>query len=991
MSTLDRAGFALAPFPRTFRAFAERGELGRVLVRMCVLAERELAMTFSLEMTSTHLRLRCTLGGRPLEVEFDGERLDDAATSSFCVLVRLLNEGLAGRDCRFLEYRPKGARVPPRVLFVDRKTSRWCAARSWEAAACLPEAERAGAEALAPNGASFEAPPSLVGLEQIVPAERILGQGLTYPALLAREVERIAASLGLEGVTCVPSPGEDPHGNTFQLTLDGTSLSQTLTVDRTSPSGLSDLLAGIGTLVALSASKTKGPRTTLHHALDADGEERTVLATPAETEALRRHVYLLDVGPTPEALDRLQLAGFALPLAYDWAFASAGGESSRFARMLTRVCALVREDVDLAFDLAVDEEGIVVRLRAGSSERVHRIRRGRDNEAAVDVACEILRVHNDLFRSIGVQRRLLLLDRGRTWAHGRIVFVRSAWLDIVRDGVDVRRDCLPEAESMSTMRPPRAYPVGVPADALPSVPEPETIVGKYRILESDFKCSARQEDLASMVRELAHFARIRITSAPLAIAVGDHYEVAVSHEGVPAVIRMGSEKYADPSPVLRYLNPILRKRSPHAQLHRFQAGIYSSGVLLADAADEAHLRRLAYLVAPSPEFPATDTKEQDPPLAPADARTAPPAIPVVDFADLDAVRRTLEERPDDTTPVFTLARAFDAKNEPHLATLENLEPVHQRRLAHAPLITYSVADAAARRLHRHDFAGALELYDLALQGKIHPMHAANPLYAVQNDNAKLGLMPDRAHRYLASCLPHGPQNPAIFVNASAVLLELGDAEGAIAMLASAIDAGFEGIEGHLADRFYDPLRDRSDFRGLSLAEPSYPIVLRRFQTLFVDAGAEGAATFAEGAREVGIDEVSGTLERPPDSVDVANGDAVHVFASAEDRDFFAFWKRDARRLEEQPIVVLGAEDTIPYAADFPGFLVLFACAHTAADARAAIQVGDEFELLPPDPQLLAVFANIDPTVNTRDPQTELARARALVATVRDELVRRPTP
>ena len=43
---------------------------------------------------------------------------------------------------------------------------------------------------------------------------------------------------------------------------------------------------------------------------------------------------------------------------------------------------------------------------------------------------------------------------------------------------------------------------------------------------------------------------------PLAVSVGDTYEVSVSYEGEPGVIRMGSDKYADVSPVIRYLNPL---------------------------------------------------------------------------------------------------------------------------------------------------------------------------------------------------------------------------------------------------------------------------------------------------------------------------------------------------------------------------------------------------------------------------------------------------
>lgn len=82
---------------------------------------------------------------------------------------------------------------------------------------------------------------------------------------------------------------------------------------------------------------------------------------------------------------------------------------------------------------------------------------------------------------------------------------------------------------------------------------------------------------------------------------------------------------------------------------------------------------------------------------------------------------------------------------------------------------------------------------------------ANPLYAVQDDNHHLGVMPERARRYLAACLPHGPENPAIFLNAAFVFMELGEPERALEALQQAKAAGVR-VSAHRNERLFAPLR-----------------------------------------------------------------------------------------------------------------------------------------------------------------------------------------
>lgn len=124
-----------------------------------------------------------------------------------------------------------------------------------------------------------------------------------------------------------------------------------------------------------------------------------------------------------------------------------------------------------------------------------------------------------------------------------------------------------------------------------------------------------------------------------------------------------------------------------------------------------------------------------------------------------------------------------------------------------------LASAGAFRLTAADFAGALKLFDAAMHGELDPRACANPLYAVQDDNHHLGVMPERARRYLAVCLPFGPQNPTIFLNGAFVCMELNEPERALELLRQAKAAGV-AIKAHRNERLFAPLRTRLKFAAL---------------------------------------------------------------------------------------------------------------------------------------------------------------------------------
>jgi hypothetical protein len=86
---------------------------------------------------------------------------------------------------------------------------------------------------------------------------------------------------------------------------------------------------------------------------------------------------------------------------------------------------------------------------------------------------------------------------------------------------------------------------------------------------------------------------------------------------------------------------------------------------------------------------------------------------------------------------------------------------------------------------------ALKLFDALLPAQGLALSTyCNALWVVQDDNTHLGVDEPRARRYLDFCLPHGPDNPAVFFNACCVLSELGDLEGALARLRDATMHGF---------------------------------------------------------------------------------------------------------------------------------------------------------------------------------------------------------
>lgn len=124
-----------------------------------------------------------------------------------------------------------------------------------------------------------------------------------------------------------------------------------------------------------------------------------------------------------------------------------------------------------------------------------------------------------------------------------------------------------------------------------------------------------------------------------------------------------------------------------------------------------------------------------------------------------------------------------------------------------------LANAGTFCLGAQDFERALRFFDGAIEGPLDPRAGANPLFAVQNDTHHLGVMPERARKYLAACLPLAERNPAIWLNAAFVCMELDEPTRALDLLAEAKAAGVK-VRAHRNERLFAPLRADPRFQAL---------------------------------------------------------------------------------------------------------------------------------------------------------------------------------
>jgi tetratricopeptide (TPR) repeat protein len=158
--------------------------------------------------------------------------------------------------------------------------------------------------------------------------------------------------------------------------------------------------------------------------------------------------------------------------------------------------------------------------------------------------------------------------------------------------------------------------------------------------------------------------------------------------------------------------------------------------------------------------------------------------------------------------------ALREQDDAHVATVCSLEAETLLLLAKGDRdFSTRLANIATALLPQNDFETVLRLYDAALEGTLHPMAAGNPLYAVQDDWHHQGVDVTRARRYLERCLPHGVKNPAVFLNAAGVFMELGEPAEALAKLELAKKHGFD-VRPHRNEKSFEPLKHDPRFQKL---------------------------------------------------------------------------------------------------------------------------------------------------------------------------------
>ena len=89
--------------------------------------------------------------------------------------------------------------------------------------------------------------------------------------------------------------------------------------------------------------------------------------------------------------------------------------------------------------------------------------------------------------------------------------------------------------------------------------------------------------------------------------------------------------------------------------------------------------------------------------------------------------------------------------------------------------------------------------------------ACNATWAVQADNNKLPVDQQRARHYLTRCLPYAPSNPAIYLNATCIAVELDDLAQALVHTANAKRCGYGNMQAFQQEPLLAPLRNHPGF------------------------------------------------------------------------------------------------------------------------------------------------------------------------------------
>lgn len=126
-----------------------------------------------------------------------------------------------------------------------------------------------------------------------------------------------------------------------------------------------------------------------------------------------------------------------------------------------------------------------------------------------------------------------------------------------------------------------------------------------------------------------------------------------------------------------------------------------------------------------------------------------------------------------------------------------------------------LGEAAYRLMSKGQFAASLEIFDGLVQlSTVDDYSLNNALYAVADDNSKLGVQEARARRFLDAAAGRGPHNPAIFYTGACLWYELGEREKTFEWIALALQHGYDKPQKIFEEGVFAPLRGLDEFESL---------------------------------------------------------------------------------------------------------------------------------------------------------------------------------
>lgn len=541
---------------------------------MCVLAAPHAALGFELEAAHSTGELRCLLRldsrSRRVVVTREADFLDADAKFGIERILTAANELLAkAGDRRFELVRgpaPESSKSSP-VTGTDNKFN---------------------------YRVTFGDAEPLPTFEDVVDETGVFRADPGYPALLARHFEELAAFADAGPVRCGPTPSlapmfvDETMVSLRVVWLGDVTVQETVRLPRIS-NGRLELQPLFDCINArLSESSYE-----LYRCADRPWGEVAVRASKAEAAALRRSADLIEPLPARDILTVLGGAGFRLPyMSGHWSAMA----RFRLERCLAQVRELGRGRIELEVELTRDDiGGLTIAARCGDSVEVADYPAGLATDDVLATFAKVIGQLNRALESGRCDHRLLIVAGAPLWYEHRLFLLPTPWANQIAFFRETVNGCL------TPRREPMAWPIRYPELPIdvdfPRLPEVREIVPEARVLDSDFKCSARPSDFFDVLREIAGFARLELdVDEEARQGPGpDECTLTVTCRDRGATIIVESRKYLNVAPIVEAFNRFIEESDSELRLYQYDGGHFDGGVLLANAAEVTELRRCGYV------------------------------------------------------------------------------------------------------------------------------------------------------------------------------------------------------------------------------------------------------------------------------------------------------------------------------------------------------------------------------------------------------------